>query len=699
MFTESTSPIVSSFASLEDSLSLWKDTLQGIHSKSELVLNGGQRDNLGEFVAPTSVSVHNRLDRFGSDQSVPGSSPRNLNSADSITGLSAQSIGANVQVKAPAASSIPDLMISSLSSSSSVNAGSTLSVSYTVNNQGNATAASNNTQFYLSTDNSLDAADTLIGSSAVSSLSAGKSKNISFSATVNSSLAPGNYYLFAKADGNNQVIESNESNNLISKAITINAAAKADLTINAIAPSSVLVGGTSLSLNYNIANLGNASAASNLTKFYLSTDTLLDGADTVLGTDTVSSLAAGANTNRSVSLTLASSLNQGSYYLFAQADSGNTVSESNEANNTNSGSFSVTTLADWCSQNIKDLELSSLSSNLITDGSLSRQDMIDLFSNAKDNSVVDGTEFTDLKALVANGKQLLGMQDFVYVLSNDLVNGNTANTTSGVGNLFAGSTDAQMTNLVDKWFFGTDYPDTSYSYQYAQGSLFQNGINVNDIKQGIVGDCYYLSTLSSIAQEKPSYIQDMFIDNGDNTFTVKFLKNGVNDYVTVDRYLPTDSNGKFVYASYGSNYTNTSNELWVALAEKAYAQLAESGWSRPNYNAYYNTNSYAAIESGWMDLVIQQVTGLSTTSQTLSATTSMTQTSLINLVNSNQILTAGFVYGDGGGLVVNGHAYTITAYNSTTGQFHLRNPWGYQDSDLTWSQLVSLQAVVQYSNT
>ena len=481
MFTESTSPIVSSFASLEDSLSLWKDTLQGIHSKSELVLNGGQRDNLGEFVAPTSVSVHNRLDRFSSDQSVPGSSPRNLNSADSITGLSAQSIGANVQVKAPAASSIPDLMISSLSSSSSVNAGSTLSVSYTVNNQGNATAASNNTQFYLSTDNSLDAADTLIGSSAVSSLSAGKSKNISFSATVNSSLALGNYYLFAKADGNNQVIESNESNNLISKAITINAAAKADLTINAIAPSSVLVGGTSLSLNYNIANLGNASAASNLTKFYLSTDTLLDGADTVLGTDTVSSLAAGANTNRSVSLTLASGLNQGSYYLFAQADSGNTVSESNEANNTNSGSFSVTTLTDWCSQNIKDLELSSLSSNLTTDGSLSRQDMIDLFNSAKDNSLVDGTEFTDLKALVTNGKQLLGMQDFVYVLSNDLVNGNTANTTSGVGNLFAGSTDAQMTNLVDKWFLGKDCPDTSYSYQYAQGSLFQNGINVNDI--------------------------------------------------------------------------------------------------------------------------------------------------------------------------------------------------------------------------
>jgi hypothetical protein len=96
-----------------------------------------------------------------------------------------------------------------------------------------------------------------------------------------------------------------------------------------------------------------------------------------------------------------------------------------------------------------------------------------------------------------------------------------------------------------------------------------------------------------------------------------------------------------------------------------------------------------------MNAVISQVTGLAATSQSIS---SMTQTQLINLVNSNQILTAGFVYGAGYG-VVNGHAYTITSYNASNGTFHLRNPWATSHADVTWSQLLSLSAIVQWSNT
>jgi len=65
---------------------------------------------------------------------------------------------------------------------------------------------------------------------------------------------------------------------------------------------------------------------------------------------------------------------------------------------------------------------------------------------------------------------------------------------------------------------------SAYTYRYVSGSLFQNGISADDIVQQALGDCYYLSTLSSIAQEKPSYIQNMFVDNGDNTFTVRFSK-------------------------------------------------------------------------------------------------------------------------------------------------------------------------------
>jgi hypothetical protein len=252
-----------------------------------------------------------------------------------------------------------------------------------------------------------------------------------------------------------------------------------------------------------------------------------------------------------------------------------------------------------------------------------------------------------------------------------------------------------MENLIGKWFLGNDRPDltsSSYTYSYVSGSLFQNGLSADDIYQGAVGDCYYLVTLASIAREKPEYIQNMFTDNGDNTFTVRFYNNGVADYVTVDRYLPT-SGGYAAYAGWGGgSVSSNSNELWVALAEKAYAQLAESGWSR-TYSDTQN-NSYAAIETGWMDTVIRQVTGLGTSSF---EAVNMTQTQLINLVNSNQVLTAAFVYGGDYG-VVNGHAYTITSYNGTNGTFHLQNPWGFSHADVTWSQLVSLRCIIEWSN-
>ncbi|MDK2410992.1 pre-peptidase C-terminal domain-containing protein [Aphanizomenon sp. 202] len=397
-----------------------------------------------------------------------------------------------------------------------------------------------------------------------------------------------------------------------------------------------------------------------------------------------------------VSESITSQLSAGAYYVRVFQYSGDT----NYSLSLNATAVAPTPTptptpipTDWYSQNLLDAQIITLTRSLAADGNLSRNDMISIFRDAKDGSVIDANELTDLRTLVSNST-LFTMVDYVKVLSNKIANGNAANIRSGFGNLFADSSDTQMENLIGKWFLGTDRPDTGYTYSYASGSLFQNGASADDIYQGAVGDCYYVATLASIAQEKPEYIQNMFTDNGDNTFTVRFYNNGVADYVTVDRYLPTYSSGNAAYAGWGGgSSTSTSNELWVALAEKAYAQLAESGWSR-TYSGTQN-NSYAAIEGGWMDTVIRQVTGLSATSQSVS---NMTQTQLINLVNSNQVLTAGFVYGAGYG-VVDGHAYTITAYNATNGTFHLRNPWGSYHADVTWSQLLSLRAILQWSNT
>jgi hypothetical protein len=432
--------------------------------------------------------------------------------------------------------------------------------------------------------------------------------------------------------------------------------------------------------SFNVTTLSNVNL--NLTGLSADVDLyLLNSSGTVISSSIY------GTTSESIT----SQLSAGTYYARVNRYSGDTTyGLSLNATEVTPTPTPTPTPTDWYTQNLVDAQIITLTRSLATDGNLSRNDMISIFRDAKDGGVIDASELTDLRTLVSNSTRFT-MADSVKVLSNKIANSDVANTRSGFGNLFAGSSDTQMENLIGKWFLGTDRPDADYAYQYVSGSLFQNGLSANDVYQGAVGDCYYVATLASIAQEKPDYIQNMFTDNGDNTFTVRFYNNGVADYVTVDRYLPT-SGGYAAYAGWGgSSVSSTTNELWVALAEKAYAQLAESGWSRSSTS----NNSYADIEGGWMDTVIRQVTGLSATSQSVS---NMTQTQLINLVNSNQVLTAGFVYGAGYG-VVNGHAYTITSYNATNGTFYLRNPWGSTHANVTWDQLLSLRAIIQWSNT
>src|SRR5262249_25616108 len=141
------------------------------------------------------------------------------------------------------------------------------------------------------------------------------------------------------------------------------------------------------------------------------------------------------------------------------------------------------------------------------------------------------------------------------------------------------------------------------TYTLVAGTLFGAGVNFADVKQGEVSDCYFVAALSDIAYRSPATIHNAFIDNGDGTFTVRFLHNGTPDYVTVDKYLPETSAGILWYAGMGWKANNTANKLWAPLLEKAYAQLAESGWSRGPGLA----NAYASIANGWEGTVIGQV--------------------------------------------------------------------------------------------
>jgi hypothetical protein len=385
------------------------------------------------------------------------------------------------------------------------------------------------------------------------------------------------------------------------------------------------------------------------------------------------SLIASSTNGGTASESITRQLSAGTYYIRVYPYSGNT--NYNLAVSASGG-------GDWFSQNLRDAGLISTARSLAADGNFSRNDMISIFRNAEDGSVIDATELTDLRTIVSNASRFT-MQDPVVFLSNSIANGNTANqwwtgggsTRQTLGNLYAGSSATQMERLIGKWFLGLDRPTAASgtTYRSCSGSLIQSGVSYQDINQGNLGDCYLLAALAGTAYRTPSTIQNMFTDNGDGTFTVRFLRNGVANYVTVDRYLPTTASGSFYYANRdrGLLYNNTGNELWVALAERAYAQINESGWIGQD-----NTNSYAGIAGGWSDTTVQQITGRNTVRDyTLD---NSDRTAVINAFNAGRIVFLNWA----------GHALTLVGYNSTTQLFTIYNPWGHADN-FTWNQIIN----------
>jgi hypothetical protein len=102
----------------------------------------------------------------------------------------------------------------------------------------------------------------------------------------------------------------------------------------------------------------------------------------------------------------------------------------------------------------------------------------------------------------------------------------------------------------------------------ADDQLYIDGISIDDVAQGNIGDCYLIASIASIAHTNPSAIQNSIRDNGDGTYTVRFYDNGQARYITVDGDLYRYATGNPIYAR-GAN----PREIWMSIIEKAYAQM------------------------------------------------------------------------------------------------------------------------------
>lgn len=95
----------------------------------------------------------------------------------------------------------------------------------------------------------------------------------------------------------------------------------------------------------------------------------------------------------------------------------------------------------------------------------------------------------------------------------------------------------------NKWMRVTDV------YKGQKLSIYHS-IDPNDIKQGELGNCYFLSALSSLA-EKPDRILRLFEDqtiNEHNCYYVRVCVDGIWRYIVIDDYTPCSMNCKPVFA-------------------------------------------------------------------------------------------------------------------------------------------------------
>ncbi|RYX94263.1 hypothetical protein EON78_06055, partial [bacterium] len=207
----------------------------------------------------------------------------------------------------------------------------------------------------------------------------------------------------------------------------------------------------------------------------------------------------------------------------------------------------------------------------------------------------------------------------------------------------------------------------------AKPELFANktnplaSINVDNIKQGTIGDCFFISAVAGVAARNPQEIKDMIKDNSDGTYTVKFP--GANKPITVK--APTDG-------EIGMYATTGQDGMWLTLMEKAYAELRNS-----TATTYNHDNPHQAIDGGdFQDSSIKLLTAHKVDTDFLPLTSKDSMKSkLMKALNPEdgikRLVTAStFMDGDDKKNLATNHVYTILSYDPKTETVRVRNPWG-----------------------
>ena len=210
--------------------------------------------------------------------------------------------------------------------------------------------------------------------------------------------------------------------------------------------------------------------------------------------------------------------------------------------------------------------------------------------------------------------------------------------------------------------------------------IFQDKIEPNDITQGNLGNCYFLSALSSLAKF-PELIYKIFRTKQVNQcgyYEIIMFIDGEWQIVIIDDFFPTSSNtGNIAFTR------PNGNELWVILLEKAWAKI---------------NGGYINIIGGFSYEPLHVLSSFSTKFFYIEFENDLFKKVQSNL-NENNIMcisTFNIVGAEAVELerkfgIIVGHAYSLL--NAKEGFFNnkqiqllqLRNPWGRGEWKGNWS--------------
>ena len=221
-------------------------------------------------------------------------------------------------------------------------------------------------------------------------------------------------------------------------------------------------------------------------------------------------------------------------------------------------------------------------------------------------------------------------------------------------------------------------------FNSSEYQVFYDKIEKDDIIQGNLGNCYFLSAIASLCKY-PNLIEKLFFfkeKSDEHCYGCYFRINGIWKLVLLDDYIPSLEN------NFAFTHTN-GNELWVILLEKAWAKL---------------NGNYARIIGGDPHEIFEVLTN------------AYCEKFMFNKLNKEEIWLKyknaqekGFLMIAGTNCdeelplesmgLISGHAYTVlkvVEIKTDTDKeklINLRNPWGYKewigdwcDSSSKWTQ-------------